>query len=286
MMVEFSKRPTGRSLSKSGARVGASAVAGAGLIARAFFPTHAFALPPDATFSATAWGASPLNIFVPGTVSGFGAFGTDSATTKATLSASVAGSSGDDFAQSSASVEYFGEVVGSSPTPVPLSIIGSLSSGFDTSGTTGIPGGGSGAQIFWGQAVQQNGLWNLVSGSPSVSVCAGPIAPCTPESGSLNATFSIDSGQIFEVSLNAAGDASGGASYSASADPMISILPSFLADHPGLSLEFSANISQPGAVGSIPEPSTWAMLMTGFSALAFAGFRRRSPANEAHAQAR
>jgi PEP-CTERM motif len=81
------------------------------------------------------------------------------------------------------------------------------------------------------------------------------------------------------VALEAQGGGTNGASYSALVDPNISILPDFLAANPGLSLEFSANITRPGSVGSAPEPSTWALLALGFAGLAFA-----SPRRPAHAR--
>ena len=53
--------------------------------------------------------------------------------------------------------------------------------------------------------------------------------------------------------------------YSATVDPMITIDPTFLANNPGYSLVFSSNIK---LSSSIPEPSTWAMLLLGFTSLA------------------
>jgi hypothetical protein len=94
----------------------------------------------------------------------------------------------------------------------------------------------------------------------------------------VNAIFDVDVDQIFEVVLEAQGAGTSGASYSALADPNVSILPDFLAANPGLSLEFSANITQPGPVGSVPEPSTWALLALGFAGLAFASHRRPTQA--------
>ena len=91
-------------------------------------------------------------------------------------------------------------------------------------------------------------------------------------------SFDVDVDQIFEVALEAQGAGTNGASYSALADPNVSILPDFLAQTSGLSLEFSANITQPGSVGSVPEPSTWTLLALGFAGLAFASHRRPAQA--------
>jgi hypothetical protein len=83
------------------------------------------------------------------------------------------------------------------------------------------------------------------------------------------------------VALEAQGSATNGGSYVASIDPIISILPDFLADHPGLSLELSPDVMQPSSIGSVPEPSTWAMMLLGFAGLGFAGYRstRRTAAS-------
>ena len=61
---------------------------------------------------------------------------------------------------------------------------------------------------------------------------------------------------------------------SASVDPIFEINPAFLAAHPGYSLEFSAGIASPPVSSTIPEPSTWAMLIVGFAGLGFGGWRR------------
>ncbi len=73
------------------------------------------------------------------------------------------------------------------------------------------------------------------------------------------------------------GSSEGAGVYSASADPMITLDPTFLADNPGetFTLVFSSNINPNG----IPEPSTWAMLLLGFAGIGLAGYRasRRAP---------
>jgi hypothetical protein len=62
----------------------------------------------------------------------------------------------------------------------------------------------------------------------------------------------------------------------ATVDPIFEINPTFLATHPGYSLEFSAGIASPPTSSTVPEPSTWAMLIVGFLGLGFAGWRRRA----------
>lgn len=64
----------------------------------------------------------------------------------------------------------------------------------------------------------------------------------------------------------------GAGSYSAYADPLITIDPGFLAQNPGYSLVFSPNL-----LSSVPEPSAWALMLVGFGGLgaAMRSSRRR-----------
>ena len=129
--------------------------------------------------------------------------------------------------------------------------------------------------------------WGIDEGFDMFGPGGGGADACSPApcgSSSLvhvNAVFDVDVGQIFEVALQAQASATGGALAVASVDPEISILPDFLAANPGLSLEFSANITQPGSVGSVPEPSTWGLLTLGFVGLALASLRRPAQARKA-----
>lgn len=138
-------------------------------------------------------------------------------------------------------------------------------------------GGGAIASMAWGIA---EGFDMFGPGAGGATACSSP-NPCGSPSLSVNAVFDVDVGQIFEVALQAQASATSGALAVASVDPEISILPDFLAANPGLSLEFSANITQPGPVGSVPEPSTWALLTLGFVGLAFASLRRPAQARKA-----
>jgi hypothetical protein len=100
----------------------------AALALGALLSTPGWATPPDAQFSAGAGGASP--ILTPGSVSGIvigdfpDAGGADAAYTTTTLTAHANGTANSrGGASSQATIVYYGEVVGPSATPIPLSIV-------------------------------------------------------------------------------------------------------------------------------------------------------------------
>jgi hypothetical protein len=61
---------------------------------------------------------------------------------------------------------------------------------------------------------------------------------------------------------------------SASIDPFLSIDPIFLLDNPGFSLEFSSGVLN--VAPSVPEPSTWAMMILGFAGIGAMTYRRKN----------
>jgi len=90
------------------------------------------------------------------------------------------------------------------------------------------------------------------------------------------ASFSELSNSLISVNLSTGGNMAGGptpgtGSFSATADPVISIDPTFQANNPGYVLIFSA-LSQP-----VPEPSTLVLLASGIVALGYSIFRRKVP---------
>lgn len=79
-----------------------------------------------------------------------------------------------------------------------------------------------------------------------------------------------------EIDLNGGTAAFGGGPFMASADPMITV--DSLYANQGYSLELSPNVTQDSLANSVPEPATWVMALTGFTALGFAyRVRRRAP---------
>lgn len=193
-----------------------------------------------------------------------------SATATATgVSASVNGTTAANSVVSgpgmtgNAGVTYYFEVLGPSSIQVPLLVSGSVSA--TTSAGTG----------FASQASAAMGI----GGGPSIVACSSSgslLNSCgsTPASASLNlASFSETANSIVQVGLTAVGVTSGGppagmASFSAFADPTISIDPTFLAGHPGYSVVFSAGISP------TPEPSSVALMIVGLGAIGLCARRR------------
>jgi hypothetical protein len=114
-------------------------------------------------------------------------------------------------------------------------------------------------------------------GAPNLAACSSTASCPTGESASASASdvaYYVPTGVVAYINLVASGgsgeNAGGTGVYSALADPMITIDPTFLANNPGTyTLVFSSNINPNG----IPEPSTWAMMLVGFAGLGFAGYR-------------
>ena len=189
--------------------------------------------------------------------------------------AAVSGAiSGAEFAStSSATVNYYFDVASPNnvQTTVPLLFTGSLSttaSGawahtqayFSTN--AGIP--------FQSQVTNQN----VTLGLGFVSVCAGAgsdnVGGCATVGGGnginfTNLPFSVGTGNQFSLSVSANGTAnpSNGTpgSYSALADPTISIDPTWLISHPGYSVEFSSNIAP------VPVPASFWLLLSALGGL-------------------
>jgi hypothetical protein len=112
-------------------------------------------------------------------------------------------------------------------------------------------------------------------GSPAVAeVCAG--TSCTEE-GDFGGVLAVlaESGQFNTISLTAVSEEafSLGGRAGASADPLITIDPSF-ADAAEYSIVVSPGVANalPPAM-AVPEPSTWAMMLLGFAGLSLAGYR-------------
>jgi hypothetical protein len=161
--------------------------------------------------------------------------------------------------QANASLTYFFEVLGGTQSEqIPILVTTDLSAAF-----TG--NGGAGASI----------TIDTVFDGAAKAVCANVTASSCPSTQppAFDGTFSVTAldGVAAQVKLFATGGGGGvtGGSGTATADPLIQIDPAFLANNPGLTLEFSAGVRNglPAPAG-VPEPSTLTLLGAGLAALA------------------
>jgi hypothetical protein len=123
----------------------------------------------------------------------------------------------------------------------------------------------------------KNGLSDGVACSSSLFNGCGAIG----DSFSFDEEFAAPANtlQMVEIQLSGSTAGFGGGPYTATIDPMITIDPSSAAE--GYTLVLSPNVTQESVAPSVPEPSTWAMLLTGFAALGFA-YRARRRGAAAH----
>jgi PEP-CTERM motif len=129
-----------------------------------------------------------------------------------------------------------------------------------SSGATSIFGGGQATAFLYLDGT----LLNYACSSSMVGYCA------VSDQFAFDTDFAAPSNTVqkLEIDLYGGTAAFGGGPYSAAIDPMIT-LDSVYANQ-GYSLELSPNVTQDSVAPSVPEPSTWAMLLAGFAALGFA----------------
>ena len=140
---------------------------------------------------------------------------------------------------------------------------------WSASGSTSLFGGGAAfANLYKNSVPQGNACSTSVVGN------------CGSVSDAFNFNIELSAPantlQVVEIQLSGSTAGFGGGPYSATIDPLITVDPSSAAE--GYSLELSPNVTQDSVAPSAPEPSTWAMLLTGFAALGFAYRVRRRAA--------
>jgi hypothetical protein len=171
----------------------------------------------------------------------------------ATASGSMAGFVGQ-WVGSGASITYEFIVTGPEDLLVPLNIKGYVSAhtaGPDSYATA----------------------W-ITYGSSGITACSSTYQSCgaTPDTAMLNDNYFTSTGALNYVHLVASGSVLLDGSFSALADPIITIDPTWLAANPGFSLAFSSDVINGGS--GVPEPATWVLMLGGF-ALAGSALRRR-----------
>jgi PEP-CTERM motif len=140
---------------------------------------------------------------------------------------------------------------------------------WSASGSTSIFGGGAAFAHLY-----KNGLSDGSACSSSIVGGCGVIH----DSFAFNSIFAApaNTAQMVEIQLSGSTQGFGGGPYTATIDPLITIDPISAAE--GYSLVLSPNVTQESLGSSVPEPATWVMALTGFTALGFAyRVRRRAP---------
>jgi PEP-CTERM motif len=228
-------------------------------------PRSAFAQVPDATFSATmeVLGSDDNGGSTPGTytIDNYcDAFGCGSAS--AMMTSNVAGeqttsgsalSSRDVGANSSIDIVYYFMFAGPAG--------GTVLYHWSGSGSTSLFGGGAAFANLYKNSVPQGDAC-----SSSVVGNCGSVSDAFNFNIELSAP--ANTAQMVEIQLSGSTAGFGGGPYTATIDPLITIDPSSAAQ--GYSLELSPNVTQDSVAPSVPEASTWAMLLAGFAALGFA----------------
>ena len=133
------------------------------------------------------------------------------------------------------------------------------------SGSTSVFGGGQATAMLYLDGT----LLNYACSSSITGNCA------VSDHFQFDTDFSATSNtqEVLEIDLVGGTAAFGGGPFMASADPMITVDPSFAKQ--GYSLELSPNVTQGSLASSAPEPGTWAMALLGFAGLGFAYRARR-----------
>lgn len=212
----------------------------------------------------------------PGSVSSsdctFGPCFVGTATTTGNLASVNTNTAPGSAGAANATANYSYRVNGPAGMMVPLNMIGNLSAHL-TDPNSGMVGF---ASILTHDDINFGTFIVFANG---FEACSGEPCPFQTEDVNVDTNFSVPSDTPLSFSLGAGcgGSTSDDNSCSATADPLITIDPVFLAAHPGFSLEFSSNISNTvgDAPGGVPEPAAWAMMLAGFAGIGWTLRRRR-----------
>jgi PEP-CTERM motif-containing protein len=199
------------------------------------------------------------------------------------INASVSASGGGYSASASSTLTYYIEILqnGGPPTGlVPLDVLANATlsapptSDSNNSAYVSLNVNGS----LLGYASEQSGVASLPLGNkPGLSGSFNPSQFSISVSGS--SALEVGVGQQIAIEMTV--DASAGGTYSGSASAYLDPFYSFdasLANPQDFSIIFSPGFSNGPLTGSVPEPSTWAMILLGFAGLGFMAHRRKSAA--------
>lgn len=107
------------------------------------------------------------------------------------------------------------------------------------------------------------------------ALCTSSCVGSQPSSVAVDTILNVNSGQMVSITEAVNTEAIDGGTAYAFADPYFSIDPTFLAQHPGLTLQFSQFIGNDPAPSGVPEPAIWATMIAGFALVGGTMRRRR-----------
>jgi len=194
-----------------------------------------------------------------------------------------AGAGGTLYGEVSGTLTYTFAVVGPTQLVVPIVMTGAiyLDAGFTPTAIGGTGSGNSNGHAYLRVANNYPASPHYVRGDAYTASC-DPVNRTNCNTGFTLSTTMMSSttstlGEIAWVEL--AADSNFYVSYglrtfaSATVDPFVQIAPGFLADHPGYSLIFADGVTNQAA--SVPEGSTWLLLLGGLAFVSTAVRSRR-----------
>jgi hypothetical protein len=176
------------------------------------------------------------------------------------------------YAEGGGSIEYFFAVAGPAAVVVPLSAHIIIDA---TVATSAFDYGGGGVDIYTDQGSVSRSVSADNGGSvpPSAMIPHARIDEWVPIAATTGDAYQneiqISGGGTIEAGLHTGGYAN------VYIDPVIAIDPVWAAAHPGYSLSFSAGVGNSPAVGAVPEPASWVLLVAGFGIAGAVARRRR-----------
>ena len=180
-----------------------------------------------------------------------------------------AGSTTDYHADGNGQLTYTVLVGGSGYSGiVPIHLLANLSAAVS----------GDGAHV----GVADSNLYVAAGGSTyqwRAALCTSSCVGAQPSNVAVDTILNVAVGQFLSITESVAVEGINGGTGIAFADPYVSIDPTFLAQHTGLSLQFSQFVGNDPAPSGVPEPATWAMMVGGFGLVGGTmRLRRRLPA--------
>jgi hypothetical protein len=116
---------------------------------------------------------------------------------------------------------------------------------------------------------------NLIVYNSQYLTSVGGNAPSLSEQFSIASDYTLTTNTIYEVILDARIAAQAGGPSSSAESVYANLDPMFSISDPLYTIALSDGFGN-GIAGGVPEPSTWAMMLLGFSGVGFMAYRRKS----------